>query len=95
MSEQIKIRGKFLTADETAEVLGIPKKRAKWLISLFRDPANGGSKKKDIGEVSYSPSPKRAAKAASGPWSGNSKSGIRYALKKAVGKKAATKSASK
>jgi hypothetical protein len=37
MPQPIKIRGRFLTAPETAKLLGVPKKRAQFLIGLVED----------------------------------------------------------
>ena len=37
MPQPIKVRGRFLTANETAEVLGVPKSRARHLISLAQE----------------------------------------------------------
>jgi uncharacterized protein YaaQ len=37
MPQPIKVRGRFLTASETAELLGVPKKRAQFLISMVED----------------------------------------------------------
>ena len=45
MSERLKIRSKFLTASDTAKVLGVSQSRADQLMGLLKDAANGSSTK--------------------------------------------------
>lgn len=90
MSEPIKIHGKFLTAEETAAVLGVSKRRTKQLVSMLRDLETGeiGRAAEKRGRVEMTKTGKRAAtKSASPRRSNGSKPMIGNATTKTNAKK--------
>lgn len=95
MPEPIKINGKFLTAEETAAVLGVSKRRTKQLVYMLRDlgigeagrlaePSGRVKKTKSLGKVGGTKS-----KSATPRRSGDAKLMIANASKKTNAKKSA------
>jgi len=60
MAEQLKIQGKYLTAGETAKVLGVPKQRALRFVTMLKQP--GSALTTGVGDSSIKLPAKSAAK---------------------------------